>query len=51
LEGLGGFWLELSLIFEFKTLNNQAKHEALIAKLILAKDMTTMNVVFFATLK
>ncbi|XP_014498083.1 uncharacterized protein LOC106759429 [Vigna radiata var. radiata] len=39
LEGPNGFLLEHSLLFKFKTSNNQAEYEALVAGLELAKDM------------
>jgi len=45
LEGPGNFHLEMALKFEFKTSNNQAEYEALIAGLVLAKDMGAQNVV------
>ena len=44
LEGPGIFHLEMALKFEFKTSNNQAEYEALIAGLILAKDTGAQNV-------
>jgi len=39
LEGPGELLVEQSLQFEFKTSNNQAEYEALIAGLELARDM------------
>ena len=45
LEGPRSFHLEMTLKFEFKTSNNQAKYEALIAGLILARDMGAQNVI------
>ncbi|XP_047181369.1 uncharacterized protein LOC124847835 [Vigna umbellata] len=38
-KGPNEFLLEHSLVFKFKTSNNQAKYEALVAELELAKDM------------
>jgi len=45
LEGPGEFVLEQSLKFEFKTSNNQAEYEALLAGLELARDMGTDSLV------
>lgn len=39
LEGLDGFLLEHSLVFKFKTSNNQEKYEDLVAGLALVRDM------------
>nr|KYP49416.1 Retrovirus-related Pol polyprotein from transposon 297 family [Cajanus cajan] len=39
LEGPGGILLEQSLRFEFRASNNQAKYEALLAGMALAKEM------------
>ena len=45
LEGPGSLNLEMALKFEFKTSNNQAEYEALIAGLMLARDMGAQNVI------
>ncbi|XP_014496659.1 uncharacterized protein LOC106758229 [Vigna radiata var. radiata] len=45
LEGPNGFLLEYLLIFKFKTSNNQAEYEALVAGLGLAKDMGARKLV------
>jgi len=45
LEGLGHFQLEVSLRFDFKSSNNQAEYETLIASLILARDMRSMKII------
>jgi len=45
LEGPGSFQLEMALKFEFKTSNNQVEYEALIAGLIMARDMGAENVI------
>ncbi|XP_014523638.1 uncharacterized protein LOC106779933 [Vigna radiata var. radiata] len=45
LEGPNGFLIEHSLIFKFKTSNNQAEYEALLAGLQLAKDMGARRVI------
>ncbi|XP_014524092.1 uncharacterized protein LOC106780328 [Vigna radiata var. radiata] len=45
LEGPNGFLLEHSLLFKFKTSNNQAEYEALVAGLELAKDMGAKKLV------
>lgn len=45
LEGPNGFLMEHSLIFKFKTSNNQAEYEALLAGLQLAKDMGARKVI------
>jgi len=39
LEGPAGLTIEQSLRFDFKTTNNQAEYEAIIAGLSLAKEM------------
>lgn len=43
LEGPGDFLIEQSLRFEFKASNNQAEYEALIARMVLAKEMGAEN--------
>jgi len=43
LEGPGDLTLEQSIRFEFKTSNNQAEYEALIAGLRLARDIGVRN--------
>jgi len=43
LEGPGGVLVEQSLKFSFKTSNNQAEYEALIAGMLLAKEMGIKN--------
>jgi len=45
LEGPDNFQVEMALRFEFKTSNNQAEYEALVAGLLLARDMGVENVV------
>jgi len=45
LEGPENFQIEMSLRLEFKTSNNQAKYKALIAGLLLARDMGVDNVI------
>lgn len=45
LEGPNGFLLEHSLVFKFKTSNNQAKYEALVLGLELAKDMGAKTII------
>ncbi|XP_068475242.1 uncharacterized protein [Phaseolus vulgaris] len=45
LERPKDFQLEMALKFEFKTSNNQAKYETLIARLILVRDMGAQNVI------
>ena len=45
LEGPKHFQLEVSLRFDFKTSNNQAEYEALVASLILARDMGAMKII------
>ncbi|XP_014498356.1 uncharacterized protein LOC106759610 [Vigna radiata var. radiata] len=45
LEGPNSFLMEHSLIFKFKTSNNQAEYEALLAGLQLAKDMGARKVI------
>ncbi|XP_022642973.1 uncharacterized protein LOC111242702 [Vigna radiata var. radiata] len=45
LEGPNGFLLEYSLVFKFKTSDNHAEYEALVARLGLAKDMGARNMV------
>jgi len=44
LEGLGGILVEQSLRFNFKTSNNQAEYEAIIAGLNLARDVGARKV-------
>jgi len=39
------FQIEMALRLEFKTSNNQAEYEALIAGLLLARDMGVDNVI------
>jgi len=39
LQGLGRFRVEEALMFKFKTSNNQVEYEALITRLLLARDM------------
>ena len=39
LEGSNGFLIEQALRFAFKVSNNQAEYEALVAKMLLAKEM------------
>nr|KYP35830.1 hypothetical protein KK1_043107 [Cajanus cajan] len=39
LEGPGGILLEKSLRFEFRASNNQAEYEALLAGMVLAKEI------------
>lgn len=46
LEGPNGFLLEHSLLFKFKTSNNQAEYEALVVGLELAKDMGARKVIY-----
>ncbi|XP_068491966.1 uncharacterized protein [Phaseolus vulgaris] len=45
LEGPENFQVEMALRLEFKTSNNQAEYEALIAGLFLAKDMGVDNII------
>jgi len=45
LENKNGVWIEQSLRFAFKALNNQAKYEAPIVGLSLAEDMGVKRVV------
>jgi len=45
LEGPGNFQIEMALRLEFKTSNTQAEYEALIAGLLLARDMGVDNVI------
>jgi len=45
LEGSRHFQLELALRFDFNTFNNKAKYEALIAGLLLARDMGVVKVI------
>jgi len=45
LEGPGEFLVEQSLRFGFKTSNNQAEYEVLIAGLELARDMGAKDIV------
>jgi len=45
LEGPENFQIEMALRLEFKTSNNQAEYEALIAGLFLARDMGVYNVI------
>lgn len=44
LEGSAGLTIEQSLRFDFKTTNNQARYEAIIAGLNLAKEMETEEI-------
>jgi len=46
LDGLGDLLIEQSLRFGFKTSNNQAEYEALIAGLELARDMGAQDVIY-----
>jgi len=39
LEGLNGLLIEQALRFAFKASNNQAEYEALVARMLLAKEM------------
>jgi len=41
LEGLDGLLIEQALRFAFKANNNQTEYEALIAEMLLAKEMGT----------
>ena len=43
LEGLDGILIEQALRFAFKASNNQAEYEALIAGMLLAKEMGAQN--------
>lgn len=45
LEGAGRILIELSLRFAFKASNNQAEYEALIAGMLLAKEMGVAKLV------
>jgi len=45
LEGPKKFQIDMALRLEFKTSNNQAKYEALIAGLLLARDMSYAKVI------
>ena len=45
LEGPDNFQVEMTLRFEFRTSNNQAEYEALIAGLLLAREMGVKNVI------
>ena len=42
LEGPNGVLIEQSLRFAFKASNNQAEYEALIARILLAKEMASL---------
>jgi len=44
LEGPHNFQIEMALRFEFRTSNNQAEYEALVAGLLLARDMGAENI-------
>jgi len=45
LEGLDGLLIEQALRFAFKASNNQAEYEALIAGMLLAKEMGAKGLV------